>query len=133
MTHSLLERQLRKAAYDTDALMDLVSAAYEEYERALKRQEHAMRLTSAELTEKNADLNRAKEQAESLNVAKGDVVAKMMQELRSTLGAMLGATRMLLESDLGQDQKELAEIVEKCSTRLLDLIKDLFGPAKIEG
>jgi signal transduction histidine kinase len=125
MTHSLLDRQLRKAGYETDKLLELVSAAYGEYERALKRQEHAMRLTSAELTEMNADLKRAKNLAESVNAAKSDLITGVSHELQAPLNSILDATRQLLDSGLKADQKELAETVHKSSAHLLDIVKNL--------
>jgi PAS domain S-box-containing protein len=269
MIHGLIERQLRKAAGDTDKLIELVAAAYEEYDRALKRRDHAMRLMSAELTEANAairhegerrmaenqkrfelaveaandgiwdwnvwedrlwlshraktmlghaqdsmekcgiedwyalavpadrdaarafirkcldkreqqvatlrfeyasggarhimcrasvvldeagrvarivgihtditalvlmndELKRTKTLAEAANAAKSDFLANMSHELRTPLNSVLGMTRLLMESGLTDGQKELADIVRRSSTNLLDIVNDILDLSKIE-
>ncbi len=74
--HRLLERQLRKAsrtnadgAPDMDALLDLVSQAYEEHEETQRLNNHSINLVSREVTELNQKLRKEAE-ARSRDVAR---------------------------------------------------------------
>lgn len=67
MTHSLLEWQLKKTAGKTalhkdDPITQLISLAYEDYERALRRQQHALNVMSEELNALNANLRRDRDE-----------------------------------------------------------------------
>jgi len=67
MIHTLLEWQLRKAGEETglrpdDPVCKLISQAYDDYERALKRQQHALNMMSEELNALNANLRRERDE-----------------------------------------------------------------------
>ncbi|MDP2206702.1 MAG: PAS domain-containing protein [Alphaproteobacteria bacterium] len=67
MTHSLLQWQLRKTGLQTslrpeDPVCKLISLAYDDYERVIKRQQHAINVMSDELNALNASLRRDRDE-----------------------------------------------------------------------
>ncbi|MDP2204740.1 MAG: ATP-binding protein [Alphaproteobacteria bacterium] len=67
MMHTLLEWQMRKTGPHStmrpdDPICKLISQAYDDYERALKRQQHALNIMSEELNALNANLRRDRDE-----------------------------------------------------------------------
>ncbi|MEO1800864.1 MAG: response regulator [Cyanobacteria bacterium J06629_2] len=83
--------------------------------------------------EVEADLQRAKEAAESANRAKSEFLANMSHELRTPLNAILGFTQLMTrDSSLKASQQEHLSIVGRSGEHLLDLINDILTMSKIE-
>ncbi|HEX7087650.1 MAG TPA: PAS domain S-box protein [Vicinamibacterales bacterium] len=83
--------------------------------------------------QRDAELRRAKESAESATRAKSEFLANMSHELRTPLNGVLGYAQ-LLQRDRGltADQREAVEAISKCGSQLLDLINDVLDLSKIE-
>ena len=82
-----------------------------------------------------AELNRAREAAETANRVKSEFLANMSHELRTPLNAVIGYSQMLQEEakDAGQEDfiPDLAKI-ENAGKHLLGLINDVLDLSKIE-
>lgn len=77
-------------------------------------------------------LRQAQKEAERLSEAKGRFLATMSHEIRSPLNAVIAMNALLLESDLSDEQRELAKIAHDGGKSLLALINDILDFSKIE-
>ena len=91
--------------------------------------------TMQDITEskKNKDeLIKAKDLAEELLNIKGDFLSNMSHEIRTPLNAILGFTRLLKDTDLDEDQKEMMEAINFSGKNLLVIVNDILDFSKIE-
>ena len=78
-------------------------------------------------------LQKAKEAAETANVAKSTFLANMSHELRTPLNAILGFTQMMgRDRTLSPQQQEQIKIINNAGDHLLALINDILEMSKIE-
>ena len=94
-----------------------------------------VRERTAELVEKNDELEKANEKLHEVDRLKSMFIASMSHELRTPLNSVIGYSSIVLNEWLGPvppEQKEKLAIVLRAGKHLLSLINDVIDVSKIE-
>lgn len=88
-----------------------------------------------DITEQRAtelELIRARQAAESANLAKSRFLATMNHEIRTPLNGIVGINELLQDSPISDSQRELLQIQQKSSHALLRILSDILDFSHIE-
>ncbi|HEY2342983.1 MAG TPA: hybrid sensor histidine kinase/response regulator [Chthoniobacteraceae bacterium] len=105
-----------------------------------KHRIHAERLQILDLllatyeaaTQQSAELHRAKEEAENANRAKTELLARVAQEMRTPLNAILGFGQLLKLESLGAEHDESVRHIMEGGEHLLRLTTEMLDLSRIE-
>jgi len=92
-------------------------------------------VTYADITDRKraeAEIIRARDEAEAANRAKSSFLAAMSHEIRTPMNGVLGLIEVLQHTELSEDQRLLTETVSESATALLRIIDDILDFSKIE-
>jgi signal transduction histidine kinase len=85
-----------------------------------------------ELEEALIRTQKAREQAEDANRAKGDFLENMSHEIRTPINAVIGTAEILNTMNLSNEQKKYMEIISNSAEALLLIIDGILDVSKIE-
>jgi EAL domain-containing protein (putative c-di-GMP-specific phosphodiesterase class I)/signal transduction histidine kinase/DNA-binding NarL/FixJ family response regulator len=121
--------------WDDDEVGDLVRGFNRMLEEIRRRDDriagHVAGLEQA-VAERTADLETARDAAESANRAKSDFLATMSHEIRTPMNGVMVMAELLAAGELPPRLRRFAEVIAKSGSSLLAIINDILDFSKIE-
>ncbi len=120
-----------KPIHDLSVLECVIEKSLEQARLKQERRRYNERLEE-EAVRRNAELEMARDEAESASKAKSQFLANMSHELRTPLNGIIGLTDLLLGGENTHEQAEYLQMVKQAGRELLAIVNNLLDMSSIE-
>jgi PAS domain S-box-containing protein len=86
----------------------------------------------SEVKQREMNLMESNRALKAASVAKSQFLANMSHEIRTPLNGVIGMTELILQSNIGKNQRDQLEVVHSSANNLLVVIGDILDFSKIE-
>ncbi|QTA81834.1 Two component system response regulator/histidine kinase [Desulfonema limicola] len=112
---------LKEVIKHRDHLEEMVSLRTAELEQEISERKKA-----------ELELRKAKEKAETANLAKSQFIARISHELRTPMNAIIGLAHLTLETCLDDNQNEYVSSIQAAARKLLFIINEILDFSELE-
>ncbi|NKB32167.1 MAG: response regulator [Pseudomonadales bacterium] len=116
----------------SESFNELIVVRFENGERKILSIQDLLRAQAKLLEIANTKILEQKNFADSANHAKSLFLANMSHEIRTPLNGIIGMTRLVLDTELSQEQREYLDMVRHSADSLVNVINDVLDFSKVE-
>lgn len=124
--------ELEELAGGVRFLSSELQAFHSQQREAIRLATKDLQQTLSLLEQKNRELDKAREAAETASAFKSQFVANMSHEIRTPLNAIIGTLSVFSHSGLDNHQLDQMEAIKSSSSTLLYLVEDILDISRIE-
>jgi signal transduction histidine kinase len=125
--------------WDPEELIGIVAQAFERYELIIQNRSLVTDLKEAntglevKVRERTSDLQTANEELARLDALKNDFLNMAAHDLRNPLGAIMGFSNLILDSDPPEEKRRrMLTLIHQASATMLRLVNELLDISHIE-
>ncbi len=113
-------------------LIEKVSCSYYKEKQDIIQKRRELSLAYHRLEKVEAELRKAKNEAEAANRAKTEFLSNMGHELRTPMNAVIGFIYLVLQSDLNSSQMEYLNHAYSSAQSLMKILNDILAYSELE-